>query len=135
MRATHRDHNGRPACGQHRGTTGDDVTCRRCLRREGRVESLAVIHPPEEPVSPLCVSRIPRVDRVATLRSDFARLGDLLLEAEGSAAAALARERRIMSELLDRLEAASEEVPLVDQLAQRRVSRDSGSASRRRKSG
>lgn len=76
------------------------------------------------------------MDRAADLRSDYDRLGVLLAEADGSAAAAIARERRIISELLEALEKPIG-VPLVDQLASRRQSKtsDSGAASRRRKSG
>ena len=76
------------------------------------------------------------IDRAADLRSDYDRLGELLAEAEGSAAAALARERRIIAELLATLETPVE-VPLVDQLAERRQSRtkSGGAASRRSKSG
>jgi hypothetical protein len=61
------------------------------------------------------------MSRVADLRCDYERLGVLLAEAEGSGAAAIARERRIIGELLDQLE-SPEEVPLVDQLAERRAS-------------
>lgn len=56
-------------------------------------------------------------DRVADLRADYDRLGDLLAVTErGSEAAALVRERRIIGELLEQLE-RPKEVPLVDQLA------------------
>ena len=74
--------------------------------------------------------------RVADLRSDYDKLGSLLDCAEGSAAAAIARERRIIGELLDQLE-VPKVVSLVDQLAVQRQSHtsDSGAASRRRKSG
>jgi hypothetical protein len=79
------------------------------------------------------------MDRAADLRADYDRLGELLAsltKAEGSAAAAIARERRMIGELLEALERPVE-VPLVDQLAARRRSRtsDSGAATRRRKSG
>jgi hypothetical protein len=76
------------------------------------------------------------MDRAADLRGDYDRLGALLLEAAGSAAAAIARERRMIGELLEALE-KSVEVSLVDQLAERRRSKtgDSGAASRRRKPG
>ena len=76
------------------------------------------------------------MDRAADLRSDYDRLGELLSLADGSAAAAIARERRIISELLEALE-RPKVTPLVDQLAARRQSTtsDSGAAARRRKSG
>ncbi len=76
------------------------------------------------------------MNRAADLRSDYDRLGTLLEEAEGSAAAALARERRLLGELLESLE-SSETRPLVDQLADRRRAKapDTGSSSRRSKSG
>lgn len=74
--------------------------------------------------------------RVQDLRADYEHLGTLLLSAEGSGAASIARERRLIGELLEALETPTE-VPLVDQLASRRraKSSDSGAASRRRKSG
>jgi hypothetical protein len=71
------------------------------------------------------------------LRSDYDRLGRLLAEeTDGSKAAALTRERRIVGELLERLE-APRTVPLVDDLASRRrsVTKAGGAAGRRRKSG
>ena len=76
------------------------------------------------------------MSRVDDLRADYDLLGALLAEAEGSAAAAIARERRIIGELLEGLERPVE-VPLVDQLAVRRTSRtkSGGAAGRRRKSG
>lgn len=76
------------------------------------------------------------MDRAADLRSDYNRLGVLLKKAQGSAAAALARERRVIGVLLEGLERPTE-VSVVDQLAVRRhaTSNDSGAASRRRKSG
>jgi hypothetical protein len=74
--------------------------------------------------------------RVQDLRADYDLLGLLLMKAEGSGAASIARERRLIGELLESLEAPVE-VPLVDQLAKRRraKSSDSGASSRRRKSG
>ncbi len=75
--------------------------------------------------------------RVSDLRSDYDRLGLILAsEKDGSKAAALARERRMIGELLEALEAPAE-VTVVDQLESRRRTRteDSGSSSRRRKSG
>lgn len=76
------------------------------------------------------------MSRADDLRADYDRLGALLATAEGSAAAAIVRERRIIGELLESLEAPVE-VPLVDQLAERRQSRTKpgGAAGRRRKSG
>jgi len=43
------------------------------------------------------------MDRAVDLRSDYDQLGRLLLLAEGSAAAAIARERRMLGELLEAL--------------------------------
>lgn len=76
------------------------------------------------------------VDRLADLEADYVALGQLLSAAEGSAAAAIVRERRIIGEMLEALQSPAE-VPLVDQLADRRKSRTkpAGAASRRRKSG
>lgn len=77
------------------------------------------------------------MDRAADLRADYDRLGKLLdAETDGSKAAAIVRERRIVGELLDRLE-GSMEVSVADQLADRRRSRTSAGrgSSRRRKSG
>jgi hypothetical protein len=75
------------------------------------------------------------VTRVEALRADFDRLGDLLSNAEGSGAAAIARERRIIGELLDQLESPVE-VPLVDQLAAKRQAKagDTRPPARRRQS-
>lgn len=75
--------------------------------------------------------------RVDDLRADYDRLGEILEgESDGSKAAALVRERRLVGELLEALETPSE-VSVVDQLESRRRSRagDAGSASRRRQSG
>ena len=75
--------------------------------------------------------------RVDDLRADYDRLGEILKgEFDGSKAAALVRERRMVGELLEALESPTE-VTVVDQLESRRRSRagDAGSASRRRKSG
>lgn len=76
------------------------------------------------------------MDRAVDLRVDYDRLGELLASADGSAAAAIARERRIISELLEALEKPVV-TPLVDQLAARRraTTSDSGAAARRRKPG
>lgn len=62
------------------------------------------------------------VDRVADLLADYKALGAKLVDAEGSAAAAIVRERRLIGELLEALQQPAE-VPLVDQLANRRKSR------------
>ena len=87
---------------------------------------------PPEVVEPPLSER----SRVEELRSDFDLLGGLLVEADGSAAAAIARERRILGELLESLE-SPREVSVVDQLAARRDARagDPGPSSRRRKPG
>jgi hypothetical protein len=87
----------------------------------------------------LCVERSggPIVDRIADLRDDYDRLGQLLAqEVDGSKAAALARERRMIGELLEALEAPGE-VSVVDQLAARRRARPgaAGAPSGRRQSG
>lgn len=75
------------------------------------------------------------MSRVADLRSDYELLGRLLVEAEGSAAAAIARERRIIRDQLEKLE-SPEEVSLVDELAAKRSGSGSGRPpARRRKSG
>lgn len=77
------------------------------------------------------------MSRADDLRSDYELLGQVLAhEEDGSKAAALARERRMIGELLDALE-TPEEVGVVDQLASRRGPRSgaAGVASRRRKSG
>jgi hypothetical protein len=74
------------------------------------------------------------MSRVEDLRTDYGRLGVLLEEEQdGAKAAALARERRLLGELLESLEAPTE-VSVVDQLAARR-SATVGNASRRRKPG
>ena len=75
--------------------------------------------------------------RVDDLRSDYDRLGELLaVETDGSRAAMMARERRLLGELLEALE-SPREVSVADQLAPRCTahSGDTGAASRRRKSG
>ncbi len=66
------------------------------------------------------------MDRAADLRADYDRLGVLLESCEPNVAAAIVRERRMISELLEKLERTAE-VPLVDQLAERRTSRSSDS--------
>ena len=76
------------------------------------------------------------VDRVADLLADYEALGRKLDIADGSAAAAIVRERRLIGEILESLQQPVE-VPLVDQLADRRKSRtkSGGAAVRRRKPG
>ena len=76
------------------------------------------------------------MDPVADLRADYDLLGEKLIGADGSAAAAIVRERRMIRDLLVALE-KPEAVPLVDQLADRRQSRTKvgGAAARRSKSG
>jgi hypothetical protein len=77
------------------------------------------------------------MDRVADLRADYERLGRILEnEVDGAKAASLARERRLIGELLEALE-APQEMTKADELAARRRAEtvDPGSASRRRKSG
>ncbi|HEY7823024.1 MAG TPA: hypothetical protein VIG24_09335 [Acidimicrobiia bacterium] len=75
------------------------------------------------------------MSRAADLRADYDLLGDLLADAEGSAAAAIARERRIIRDQLEKLE-SPEEVTLVDELAAKRTKSGSGRPpARRRKSG
>ena len=74
------------------------------------------------------------MSRVADLRADYEQLARLLEIADGSAAAAIVRERRLIGAELDRLE-RTEVSSLVDELAVKR----SGSGARRpparRKSG
>ena len=81
--------------------------------------------------------------RADDLRADYDRLGVLLADCDAKEAAGLARERRMIGELLDALEAPAE-VTLVDQLAGNVVPLESrggtetkpaGASSRRRKSG
>jgi hypothetical protein len=77
------------------------------------------------------------MDRVADLRADYERLGQILeAELDGAKAASLARERRLIGELLEALEAPAE-VSKADELAARRRADagDARPASRRRKSG
>ena len=77
-----------------------------------------------------------RKSREAELRADFEALGRLLVGAEGSGAAAIARERRLIGAELERIESPGK-VPLVDQLAQRRggASSPARPPARRRQSG
>jgi hypothetical protein len=76
------------------------------------------------------------MDRAADLRRDYDLLGERLAEAKGSDAAALARERRILGELLESLE-KPKEASVVDQLAARRKpgAKTAGAPKGRRKSG
>ncbi|MBP6728732.1 MAG: hypothetical protein KA129_03850, partial [Microthrixaceae bacterium] len=75
------------------------------------------------------------VTRAEDLRADYEALGEKLDDAKGSGAAALVRERRLISAELERLETPGV-VPLVDQLAAKRAAAGgSRPASRRRKSG
>jgi hypothetical protein len=75
------------------------------------------------------------MDRETDLRADYEELGRKLQDAEGSAAAAIVRERRLMSLELERI-SAPKEVALVDQLAERRARSSIGRPpARRRKSG
>ena len=77
-----------------------------------------------------------RKTREAELRADFETLGRLLAGAEGSGAAAIARERRLIGAELERLETPGK-VPLVDELAERRRSATTAARppARRRKPG
>lgn len=77
------------------------------------------------------------MDRVADLRATYDRLKALLaVEDDGTKAAALSRELRLLGELLESIEAPAE-VTVVDQLESRRRTGTgaAGVASRRRKSG
>lgn len=78
----------------------------------------------------------PLMARVDDLIADYEHLGTILAaELDGTKAAALARERRILGDLIESLEAPAE-VTVVDQLAARRAgAADARPASRRRKSG
>ncbi len=76
------------------------------------------------------------MNRVDDLRADYDALGVKLQTADGAAAAAIVRERRLIGELLEALE-KPEEVSVVDQLAARRRTGtgSTGASGRRRKSG
>jgi hypothetical protein len=82
------------------------------------------------------VPRRKATTREAELRADFDKLGVLLATAEGSGAAAIARERRLIGAELERLESPGK-VPLVDELAERRrgATAVARPAARRRKPG
>jgi hypothetical protein len=71
------------------------------------------------------------MNRAEDLRADYERLGVLLLTAEGAAAAAIARERRLIGEQLEQLEPSSE-VALVDELAVKRAGAGVGRPPARR---
>ena len=60
------------------------------------------------------------LDRAVELRADYDLLGKALRKAEGSAAAAIARERRLIGADLERLE-QSEEVSVVTKMAAKRA--------------
>ena len=77
-----------------------------------------------------------RKTRESALRADFDMLGRLLAVAEGSGAAAIARERRLIGAELERLETPGK-VPLVDELAERRGGATAAARppARRRQSG
>ena len=72
--------------------------------------------------------------RATDLRADYELLGDALKAAEGSAVAAIARERRLIGAVLELLEKPSE-VALVDELAAKRSVSGVGRPPARRKSG
>lgn len=57
------------------------------------------------------------------LREDYEALGKLLMKAEGSGAAAIVRERRILRELLERLEKPDGNKSKIDELEERRRKR------------
>ena len=75
------------------------------------------------------------VDELADLRDDYQVLGILLDEAEGSAAAAIARERRIMRARLVEIQKPAEGTK-IDEVAAKRESKAAVAAvpARRRKS-
>lgn len=73
------------------------------------------------------------IDRAVELRADFDKLGRMIAESEGAAAAALARERRLIGEQLEALEKPGGEISVVDELAKRRNSAGSARAARRRR--
>lgn len=73
--------------------------------------------------------------RLEDLRADYELLGRALEGAEGSAVAAIARERRLIGEVLERLE-AGEEVSFFDELGAKRAAAGvTRPPARRRKSG
>jgi len=75
------------------------------------------------------------MSRAEDLRRDYDILGGLLADAEGSAATAIARERRLIGEMLEQIE-QPEAVPYVDELAARRPDAGRGGPpARRRKPG
>jgi len=72
------------------------------------------------------------MSRAADLRADYDALAAKLVTADGAAAAAIVRERRIIGELLEQL-ATPEEVTKVDELAARRAVTASGRPPARRR--
>ena len=88
---------------------------------------MASTEPAEEATEP--------IDELAELRSDYLALGILLGLAEGSAAAAIARERRIMRARLAEIEKPAEGTK-IDEVAAKRESKAAVAAvpARRRKS-
>ncbi|MBP6136569.1 hypothetical protein [Candidatus Neomicrothrix sp.] len=66
--------------------------------------------------------KVDPIDELAELRSDYLALGVLLALAEGSAAAAIARERRIMRARLAEIEKPAEGTK-VDEVAAKRESK------------
>ena len=76
------------------------------------------------------------MSRAADLRADYELLGRALKSADGSAVAAIARERRLIGAELETLEKPEGEVPVVDQLAAKRAGTGVGRPpARRGKSG
>lgn len=75
------------------------------------------------------------MSRVDDLQADFEYLGQVLPGAQGTEAAAIVRERRLLGELIDRL-GMSEGSSFVDELAAKRSgSKSSRPPARRRRSG
>lgn len=74
------------------------------------------------------------MDRAVDLRRDYDLLGGLLVLAEGSGAAAIAAQRRLIGAELETLEKEGE-VSLVDELAVKRAAAGSSRPPARRKSG
>lgn len=72
------------------------------------------------------------MNRADDLRRDYDLLGGLMETAKGREAAQIARERRLIGELLERLEADGQ-VSFVDELAAKRA--DAGRPPARRKFG
>jgi hypothetical protein len=74
------------------------------------------------------------MSRVTDLRADYELLGRALTEAEGSAVAAIARERRLIGAVLELLE-SPEVKTRVDELAAKRAGSGVSRPPARRKSG